>query len=670
MKTAKIEANGAVLNIPNGVLAEGVEVEVAEGSEIANDTMGSFLDLPPGTKSAGPSVNISATGDVSPEDVGKLQIEISYDSAIELALAQTNLVVIYMVKTPEGKTRLGIIPQNKLTISEKKLGFVLLGFGNYQPAIIPIFIDEGKTVEKTAAEIPILAKSSGPLMEISQLRPLVIDKNDEITVHGKNLRASLVFSIGDTLIPTTSIQADTALLTFPEAIPFGIHTMKAQQDGHEVLIKVFATADKSDHPIMTELPAQICTAVQFYNAEGTLTQGTKNCTTGANCSSDSQTNCRTTTNYPAADISGIASKIISGNTIAGVAGTAPSAEAHIDCTGGSQSNCITTSSYKSMDLSSAGTYTGLTAANYSALLGKSDSFEFWDAQGARHSTALPGCGATGGVWVLVPGDTDYRSKPFCMMKYEAKCTIADGLTCTASAGSESPTSSVANTPWVSIGMHDSITECASLGKGYHLMSNEEWMSAAANIAALTSNWSGGSLGNGYLFAGHSDGDPNNSCAADANDALPFVEGTCTAIAASGGENDETTQRRTHNMSNGEVLWDMAGNVHDWVSYYNGTAKPGNSDSFHEYTALTPTTSMPLKYFVPTNGIKSSWSDSWNMTQKIGKYYPSSASSKGSHMRGAAWGAAANVGLFNFQTQTPEYPSTDIGFRCARSLYGT
>ena len=37
----------------------------------------------------------------------------------------------------------------------------------------------------------------------------------------------------------------------------------------------------------------------------------------------------------------------------------------------------------------------------------------------------------------------------------------------------------------------------------------EWMTLAANVLSVPSNWSGGSVGSGYIYSGHNDNDPPN-----------------------------------------------------------------------------------------------------------------------------------------------------------------
>ncbi|MEY5059663.1 MAG: hypothetical protein RJA51_1410, partial [Actinomycetota bacterium] len=73
------------------------------------------------------------------------------------------------------------------------------------------------------------------------------------------------------------------------------------------------------------------------------------------------------------------------------------------------------------------------------------------------------------------------------------------------------------------------------------------------------------IGQGSMNRGHSDNSPANSLAADPNDANP-----CFGTGQNCSDSTWNTQRRTHVLSNGQVIWDVAGNVWEWVKDTNST----------------------------------------------------------------------------------------------------
>lgn len=255
-------------------------------------------------------------------------------------------------------------------------------------------------------------------------------------------------------------------------------------------------------------------------------------------------------------------------------------------------------------------------------------------------------------WVFVPGDADYGTTDFCVMKYEAK---NDG---------GAPASLAAGTPWASISQADAKTECESLGAGFQLISNPEWMTLGANVANVADNWSLGAVGSGALYIGHSDNDPSAACEADADDLKAYVETTCTGLAAGGAENQEASQRRTLALSYGSLIWDLAGNVREWIDLVNTNDKPSPLDtSYHEFSLpIVGSSSMPLSDLVPT--IKPFWVDTWNSNQGTGKARFGTNGSGGGLTRGGGFMGNANNGLFRLRLdQAPSTATNTLGFRC-------
>lgn len=61
-------------------------------------------------------------------------------------------------------------------------------------------------------------------------------------------------------------------------------------------------------------------------------------------------------------------------------------------------------------------------------------------------------------------------------------------------------------PIADISQQQAIDACKSMGAGYHLTTNNEWMTIARNIESNAKNWSSGTVGQGNLWNGVS----NNS----------------------------------------------------------------------------------------------------------------------------------------------------------------
>ena len=164
-------------------------------------------------------------------------------------------------------------------------------------------------------------------------------------------------------------------------------------------------------------------------------------------------------------------------------------------------------------------------------------------------------------FIPVPANpTVNTNDDFCVAKYEMK-----------NDGSSNAVSQAASVPWVMIqqSMYPAAEDGTSTAKykceqmdgasnNYFLISNAEWMTIARNIETNTTyeayNWSGGIVGDGNIFKGHSDDSPSTQVAASSND-LDTDFNTAPGL-----------QQRTHKLSNGEVIWDFAGNAWEWIDF--------------------------------------------------------------------------------------------------------
>jgi formylglycine-generating enzyme required for sulfatase activity len=212
-----------------------------------------------------------------------------------------------------------------------------------------------------------------------------------------------------------------------------------------------------------------------------------------------------------------------------------------------------------------------------------------------------------------------------------------------------------------IAQSDARSSCRNLGPGYALINNDEWMTIASNMANVATNWSGGSVGSGALNRGHSDGTPADALAAVTDDNDP-----CNGTGQTCSSSTWDSQRRTHVLSNSNVIWDFSGNVWEWVDYFNYNNKPTPTNAaWNEYTAVSGSTYMAKNRLVPTNALKSWWSDSWNgATNGIGQYVGGANGGGGALLRGGSWGDGSSAGVFAvYLYDGPSVTRTNVGFRC-------
>jgi len=165
-------------------------------------------------------------------------------------------------------------------------------------------------------------------------------------------------------------------------------------------------------------------------------------------------------------------------------------------------------------------------------------------------------------YVLVPNDPNYDRGDFCVMKYEAKVDydsdgvgdsypfcqngsyrVWDNRKIGCSYTESSIVSTILGYPLTYLTQPESKAACESIGDNYHLITNYEWMTIARNIESQADNWSDGTVGSGFIPRGNSD----NIYALDDYTVLPA----------------EINQRNLI-LSNGNEIYDLAGNVHEWV----------------------------------------------------------------------------------------------------------
>lgn len=262
-------------------------------------------------------------------------------------------------------------------------------------------------------------------------------------------------------------------------------------------------------------------------------------------------------------------------------------------------------------------------------------------------------------FITVPGSVTYGTTDFCVMKYEAK--NVGGVA----------TSQADGTPWNNIDWADADTEADDACSGCHMINETEWMTIAQNVLSIASNWSGGSVGDGYIYRGYNDNTPETG------------ESTGVPLRASStndndgyyltGNSSPSDQRRTLTLTNGEIIWDFAGNVAEWVDQTIGAnQQPGWSGELtfnqKEWTDDTLVQNGLLNLSMPSftalNG-----ASTWNSDEGIGKLYSNLGyTSSRVFIRGGAFDHSTTSGILQIKMH---YGTTGncvhFGFRAVKSF---
>jgi prepilin-type N-terminal cleavage/methylation domain-containing protein len=275
-------------------------------------------------------------------------------------------------------------------------------------------------------------------------------------------------------------------------------------------------------------------------------------------------------------------------------------------------------------------------------------------------------------WIKVPGNGTFGTSDFYVMKYEAKCadtsnnllispdtgsgyqTYANNTTPCTSGNSRYVTSAAGGYSIANISQTTSITYCQSLGA--HLITNNEWQTIGWNAQTNGANWNGGVVGTNYIYSGHNDNVPPSALLASTDDTNGYF----------GETNIGGNQKRTLTLSNGNAIWDIAGNVAEWTNdTITGTNQPWAAPAgfaWREFTAITSWGTMTQQTAGPANS-------AWNSTKGLGQIYSDGSANATVYgfIRGGRWadgGGAGGVETLILNT-APANAYVYIGFRCAR-----
>ncbi len=293
-------------------------------------------------------------------------------------------------------------------------------------------------------------------------------------------------------------------------------------------------------------------------------------------------------------------------------------------------------------------------------------------------------------YILVPGDPKYNTSDFCVMKYDAKCTNTNPKCVTPEGvyknnlpgcecqGNFQVVSTADSAPITFIPEDDGSADSAKVycqNAGGHLITNNEWMTIARNIEQVEANWcnrDGTGCGNppgtpGKILAnGHNDDIPARALISSTDDK-PCFDTTSNGSSVCGSK---SSQKRTLTLTNGNVIWDLAGNVWTWVD-----AKIERRDEPRSIIPGEGNTSWVWAEFqtVPYDANLMPKNPLWNSTQGVGRIYHYNSvgdtdTTIYTYIRGGNWRHGYDSGAFTVHMQPVPGKTNidDVGFRCVTS----
>lgn len=186
-----------------------------------------------------------------------------------------------------------------------------------------------------------------------------------------------------------------------------------------------------------------------------------------------------------------------------------------------------------------------------------------------------------------------------------------------------PISIATAAPWVKINYHEAkdAAECNAMD----LITETQALAIAWDISQQDINWTGGKVGEGVIYQG-------------------LHTGTVNEAQAGTYESTEPDERRWHQLSNGERIYDFAGNVFTWV-FDDVQGDEGG------LTGKIATDSISLQAPFPSMQKGMGWrpdgSRDWSGIALF---------------RGGCWYSGSYAGVFDLYNVWPGYRGVYVGFR--------
>jgi hypothetical protein len=185
-------------------------------------------------------------------------------------------------------------------------------------------------------------------------------------------------------------------------------------------------------------------------------------------------------------------------------------------------------------------------------------------------------------------------------------------------------------PWVRIGYHAAHLACAFAG--FELLTEQQALAIACDIAGGAANWTGGAVGAGRVYQGLHRGrfdGPQPACVASPD---PF-------------------ERRWHVLSNGERIIDAAGNAFSWV--FDDVQGDTQGIVAHSFMRDSPTVAA---------------APGAPMQQGLGWWPRAGRRWWGRALaRGGSWSSQEGAGIFTVVDERPQAARPYVGFRCTLPL---
>ncbi len=170
-----------------------------------------------------------------------------------------------------------------------------------------------------------------PALKITDVSNVIVRPGERVTFQGENFRSNLAITKqnnnGDLPIEFSAESASKLSVRIPEDQGPGLVKLNLVQDGVSLKVNLLSDGGQTEFFVTNMTPDTICSGVKYYDRNGSLQNGTRNCGTGGSasgCNVDGQVGCMSTVDYPAVKLTALDPwHLRFGVTVAGVAGKLP-----------------------------------------------------------------------------------------------------------------------------------------------------------------------------------------------------------------------------------------------------------------------------------------------------------------------------------------------------------
>ncbi|MBC7658580.1 MAG: DUF1566 domain-containing protein [Chitinophagaceae bacterium] len=224
---------------------------------------------------------------------------------------------------------------------------------------------------------------------------IAADKNESVLVTGRNLDKDITIEMNGVPVDFQIVSKTKGSFVIPTDAPEGLTDVKFNKSKKSLGLLPLVIGSSADNiPVMTVSSSSVCNDIIYKDKTGTLTRGERPCGdkpacsedgqidclavatfpavdkrtklsianaalihstitiagvkgTMSNCSADGATSCLADTSFPSADASVAAAKIVTGQTLAGIPGTASSALAN--CAADGATGCVAITNFPAVN---------------------------------------------------------------------------------------------------------------------------------------------------------------------------------------------------------------------------------------------------------------------------------------------------------------------------------